>query len=153
MNLTLHRYAQGEESTAGLLFINGRFFCDTCEDQAQRVKVPDETRIPAGRYRILLRNAGGMTKRYAKLFDFHRGMLWLQDVPGFEWIYIHIGNTDDHTSGCILVGRGVDRPAGECVVRNSTDTYADLYNLVLLAMGRGEEVWIEVVDEGLYAAS
>ena len=34
----------------------------------------------------------------------HKGMLWVRDVPGFEYILIHTGNTDEHTSGCLIVG-------------------------------------------------
>ena len=35
--------------------------------------------------------------------DWHKGMLHVQDVPGFEYILIHTGNTDEHTMGCLLV--------------------------------------------------
>jgi len=31
----------------------------------------------------------------------------LQDVPNFQYVYIHIGNDDDHTDGCLLVADSV----------------------------------------------
>ena len=40
----------------------------------------------------------------SKYGDMHKGMLWVRDIPGFEYILIHTGNTDEHTSGCLLVG-------------------------------------------------
>ena len=64
-----------------------------------------ETCIPEGEYEIKLRTVGGFNERYTKKYPtMHRGMLWLQDVPGFEYILIHQGNTDEHTSGCLIVG-------------------------------------------------
>lgn len=144
MRLRLERYAHGDDSTAGLLFVNDEFFGYTLEDEDREVKVADETRIPAGDYQILLRDEGGMTKRYAKKYPFHRGMLHLQDVPGFKWIYIHPGNTDDHTSGCLLVGYHAVHYEGENTLRSSRVCYSKLYNLILLAMDRGEDVHIEV---------
>jgi len=146
MNLKLNRHASGKDSTGGHMDMNGAHFCYTCEDQYQVEKVMHETCIPEGRYQIKLRDAGGMTKLYSKAYPFHRGMLHLQDVPGFEWIYIHVGNDDDDTSGCILVGQGIKTVNSESRIVSGTSVpaYTELYNLILLAMERGEEVWIEV---------
>ena len=147
MKLLLKRYSANNDSSGGLLFVNDEFFCFTCEDEKRDVKVMHETRIPAGTYHIQLRDQGGMTQRYAERYEFHRGMLHLQNVPGFEWVYIHVGNTDDDTSGCILVGYTANHLDRENKIANSVLAYTDLYNLVLLAMGKGESIEIEIRDE------
>jgi hypothetical protein len=148
MIIKVNRHAPGEDSTGGNIDINDYHFGYSVEDEHREVKVMHETCIGAGRYQILLRDEGGMNKRYHEKFPgMHRGMLHLQDVPKFEWIYMHPGITDDHTSGCILVGYGIQTINGESeIVRGtSTPAYVALYNLVLLAMDRGEEVWVEVI--------
>ena len=94
MFLKLKRFSGADESTLGLIFVGGRFFCYSLEDQWNVPKIPGETRIPAGRYKILLRTDGGMNERYTDRFDFHKGMLWLQDVKDFTFIYIHTGNNE-----------------------------------------------------------
>jgi hypothetical protein len=125
--------------------VDGKFFCYVCEDEKREVKIKGETRIPVGTYKIELRDEGGMTKRYeAKFPGLHRGMLWLRHVPGFEWVYIHIGNTDDHTEGCLLVGYGANRTNGENTVSRSTDAYKDLYKIILSAIAAGELVEIAI---------
>ena len=145
MKLELLRYAHSPDSTGGMILVDGKFFCYTCEDEHRDVKISGETRIPVGTYRITLRDEGGMTKRYGDKFpNLHQGMLWLRDVPGFEWIYIHVGNTDDHTEGCILVGYSGNRTEGENTVSRSTDAYKDLYRVILSAIAAGEEVSISV---------
>ena len=108
-NLEVLRYSSGVDSTLGLLFINdanGREFLSyTLEDEFREEKVSAETRIPEGTYDIKLRTEGGFHNRYSAKFGtpWHRGMLHVQDVPGFEYILIHTGNTDEHTMGCLLV--------------------------------------------------
>lgn len=147
MIIRLERYANGPESTAGLLFVDDQFFCHTCEDEKRDQKVYGKTRIPDGVYKIKLRDAGGMNERYKRKFDFHQGMLHLQDVPGFEWIYIHIGNTHDHTEGCILVGYTGVRSGNNYRVVNSTQAYSDLYQHVVGAMQRWETVKIHITSK------
>lgn len=144
MLIELKRYASDKDSTGGLLFVNGNFFCYTCEDEKREVKLAGETRIPEGSYDILLRNEGGMTKRYAARYDFHRGMIHLQNVPGFEWVYIHIGNTDDDTEGCLLVGYSGNRVKGENTVSKSGAAYSALYKKITAAMDAGETVKITI---------
>ena len=147
MILHLKRLTSGPDSTLGVLYVNGEVECFTVEDEKREVKVDGETRIPAGIYPIELRNEGGMTKRYAAKFPNHKGMLWLRDVPNFQYIYIHIGNTDDNTEGCILVNEGamLDSKGGGTGL-NSTIAYLDLYTLILQAMANNEKVYIHVED-------
>ena len=108
MKLEVLRISSESDSTSGLVFdiTNGRkFLCYSLEDEYRNDKVMHETRVPAGTYKILLRKEGGFHGRYTKKYgDFHKGMLHVQDVPGFKWILIHTGNTDEHTSGCLIVG-------------------------------------------------
>jgi len=150
MELFVLRVSSGVEATLGILFdiTDGiAFQCYTLEDQHQDIKVRGETRIPAGRYQIKLRTEGGMYRRYRKRFPWHQGMLWLQDVPGFEWIYLHVGNKDDDTLGCLLVGDGqISNVVEMGQVTNSVAAYRRLYERVLNALAGGKEVWISIND-------
>lgn len=152
MELLNRRISSGTEATLGTLFditnFNQpiEFLCYVLEDQFNEPKIPGETRIPPGRYQIKLRDEGGMTKRYGERFNFHQGMLWLQDVPDFEWVYIHVGNTDDHSEGCLLVGDGqVSNVVERGQVTNSVTAYTRLYAKIVKAL-QTEEVWIEIED-------
>ncbi len=150
MELLLQRISTGDESTLGIMHkVNEfdelrEFRCFTMEDEPNEPKVPGHTRIPAGRYQIKLRDEGGMNLRYHKKFDWHHGMLWLQDVPGFEWVYIHYGNYHGDTEGCILVGDGAQSNALEDgMVTSSIAAYTRLYDEIISSIGV-EEVWITV---------
>lgn len=149
MDLTLERFSGADESTLGLLFMNGAFFCYTLEDQFNEPKVPGETRIPPGKYQILLRTDGGMHQRYGNRFPWHKGMLWLQMVPGFTFIYMHVGNKDDDSEGCILTGDGQMQNVTERgQVTSSVAAYKRLYEVVVEALSHvTEEVWITIHDE------
>jgi hypothetical protein len=156
-DLVLHRFKSGKDATLGALFALVRpgadlsqppqpdFRCFTCEDEKRAIKVPGETRIPAGRYEIKLRAAGTIHQTYvARYPGLHRGMLHLQNVPGFEWIYLHTGNTDKHTEGCILVGRSAD--SATMSIGASSPAYQDLYREVIAAMDAGCRVFIDIRD-------
>jgi hypothetical protein len=138
LKLTLERIATDGASTIGILFLDGVFQCFTLEDEHRDVKVRGETRIPAGTYRVGLRNEGGLTQKYASRFpDIHRGMLWLRDVPGFRWVYLHVGNRADDTLGCILVGDAATATAGDMMVGASRAAYRRFYSVVVDAAEAG----------------
>jgi len=159
MELLLQRFSTGDESTLGLLYegdwVNpdpklvphleyNDFQCFTMEDQPNEPKIPGETRIPKGRYKIELRTEGGMQARYAERFDWHKGMLWLRDVPDFTYVYIHLGNDDDDTDGCILVGDGaISNVMERGMVTRSEVAYTRLYEQILDSIA---EVWITIED-------
>ncbi len=149
----LTRFSSQADSTLGILSVAGGsprgFLCFTLEDEHREEKVPGETRIPAGTYRILLRNAGGMHAKYSERYEFHQGMLHLQDVPNFEWIYIHTGNTDDHTEGCILLGDSCSQNISQNgFVGKSVAAYERIYPDMARLINTGVEVYLTIIDQG-----
>ena len=138
MNLLLKRIARKPGYTIGRLYAGGRYVCDTLEDTDRGLKKTDgaaairkrkihgATAIPAGTYNVTLQVKSprfGARAQYA----FCGGRLpRLTDVPGFEGVLIHIGNTPKDTEGCILVGQ--NKVAGQVV--NSTATFRKLYELL-----------------------
>lgn len=136
MELKLKRIAKKETYTIGKLYIEGVYFCDTLEDKDRglsqsdslatitKKKVYAQTAVPTGRYEVTL---SIVSPKYSvrAAYKFCQGKLpRLLDIPGFEGILIHIGNTADDSAGCILVGR--NKVVGGLI--DSTVTFKELYN-------------------------
>jgi len=139
MKLILTRTAKKDTYTIGKLFINDVYFCDTLEDkdrglkqtmslaEIHKIKIQHETAIPSGTYKVIV----NMSPR------FNRILPRLLDVPGFDGVLIHRGNTDKDTSGCILVGE--NKVVGGLI--NSTT-----YELKLVKILKNEkDIKIEIV--------
>jgi len=152
MKLEVLRISSQSDSTNGILFdtTKGRkFLAYTLEDEYRETKVKGETRIPAGTYKIKLRKEGGFHGRYTtKYGSMHKGMLHVQDVPGFDYILIHTGNTDEHTDGCLLVGNTQTENIGtkDGFIGASGDAYKRIYPPIAKALEDGDEVEITYVD-------
>jgi hypothetical protein len=139
VKLTLERIATDGASTIGILFLDGIFQCFTLEDEYRTVKIQGETRIPAGTHRIGLRNDGGLTQKYAARFPkIHKVMLWLRDVRCFEYIYIHVGNRDEDSEGCILVGDTAVTSDDDMMVGASRAAYRRIYPVLAAAAAAGD---------------
>lgn len=135
MELKLKRIARRETYTIGHLYIDGEYFCDTIEDKDRglsqelpvavnkNLKRRGVTAIPVGRYRVTL---DVVSPRFEKktAYQFCGGRLpRLVNVPAFDGVLIHIGNTAKDTEGCILVGKNTQ--VGK--VLQSTVTFQQLY--------------------------
>jgi hypothetical protein len=101
VDLLLQRIALRPKYTIGKLYLNGVYFCDTIEDTVRDFKkdgsgkIYGETAIPYGKYRIKIT----WSQR------FNKPLPLLLNVPFFNSIRIHGGNTEKDTHGCILVGK------------------------------------------------
>ena len=146
VKLTVVRTQFGTDATNGLLFIDGVFECYTLEDQYQAVKVMHETCIPEGTYDIQFRKTGGFHAKYSERYkNAHYGMLHIQDVPNFTYILIHTGNTDEHTSGCLIVGETQQdlEISKDGFIGSSTVAYKKMYAKVAGQLLQGKKVTIE----------
>ena len=148
MKLEVLRFNSSDDFTTGLLFDvtdNVRsFLCYTLEDEARTVKQWGETRIPAGTYKLTLRSEGGFHSRYLAKFgaEFHKGMIYVNEVPNFEYILWHIGNDDDDTAGCLLVGK----TSQDNFIGSSTTAYKEIYPPIRDAILNEEDVSVTYID-------
>ena len=152
MELELKRIARRDTYTIGRLYIDGKYFCDTIEDKDrglrqdlpvsvnQARKVRGQTAIPTGRYRVTL---GVKSPKYSKKKQYaacNGYVPRLINVPAFDGILSHIGNTAADSEGCILVGR--NKKVG--MVLESTNTFWQLYDRLQTADRKGETIYITV---------
>lgn len=136
MEIRLKRIARKPGYTIGRLYIDGKYFCDTIEDEDRGLsqdkpletniarKKAGVTAIPTGTYQVTL---SVKSPRFSvkKQYAFCDGYLpRLLEVPAFEGVLIHIGNTAKDSEGCILVGE--NKAIGKVV--NSTATFRKLYD-------------------------
>lgn len=140
MKIEVKRIAKRSTYTIGKMYIDGNYFCDTLEDvdrginqkdsldTIKKIKVAGVTAIPTGTYKVIV----NMSPK------FQRNLPRLIDVPGFEGILIHRGNTDKDTAGCILVGE--NKVVGKVI--NSTVYEKKLVNIL---QNTKEDITITIV--------
>lgn len=128
MKILVKRIAKKDTYTIGKMYIDGKYFCDTLEDKDRGLtqttplsiikskKVSGQTAIPTGTYKVIVNKSP----------KFGRMLPRLLDVPGFDGILIHRGNTDKDSSGCLLVGE--NKVVGKVI--NSTGYESKLVNLL-----------------------
>ena len=142
MKLRLERLWPKKDYTVGRLYVNDRLFCNTLEDRivdknkngvfdGDEKKVYGESAIPYGTYKII----------YNWSPKFGRNLPRLLNVPHFEGILIHPGNTAADSAGCILVGKNTE--VGR--LTNSRYISDELNKLIDEAQRKGEPITIEIV--------
>lgn len=134
MELKVERKWPKATYTVGRLYVDGKMFCNTLEDRVRDLnteeKVYGETAIPAGRYRVIFNWSP----------KFGRNLPRLLNVPHFEGILIHPGNTAADSAGCILVGK--NSAVGR--LSESRDTSDRLNVLIEDAQRKGEDIFITI---------
>lgn len=138
LKILIKRIAKRDSYTIGHVFLNGEYFCDSAEDTDRGLssemslteilekKVKSKTAIPTGSYQVTLNVVSPRFSKSTK-YDFCSGKLpRLLNVPGYDGVLIHIGNTPQDTDGCILLGK--NNVKGQVV--ESTSTFKEFYNRI-----------------------
>lgn len=140
MQLIKTRTHKTENSAIGDFFVDGVKLCfgleptdrgltsDMTLEEIQKIKIPDKTAVPTGTYRVISYLSPTHGKKVPRVID----------VPGSDFIEIHIGNFPKDTKGCLVLGMemGVD------VVLQSEAAIDEFYGRFFEAIDRNEEVWI-----------
>jgi hypothetical protein len=138
MQLRLVRSQRDPDVTIGELYVDGEFECFILEDAVRPVKIPGQTAIPKGRYRVEVTHSP----------RFGRPLPLLLAVPGYSGVRIHPGNFASDTEGCLLPGaERLEKSVGRSRV-----AFENLYIKITKAIDDGQEVWITIeepeLDEG-----
>ena len=154
MKLRLERRWPKQTYTIGILYIDGLRFCETLEDKDRGLKQTDslsyiksrkvyqETAIPKGTYKVAMNITSPKYSASAWYWKLCQGKVpRLLNVPGWDGVLIHTGNTALDTAGCCLVGRNTK--VGQ--LTESKATFEKLYKKMKAAYDKGEEITIEIV--------
>lgn len=156
MELTLKRIALRSEYTIGKLYVDGEYVCDTIEDTVRdldkdgkfangEVKIPGKTAIPYGRYEITMKVKSPKYSNFskyswAKKYDGY--LPRLLNVPHFDGVLIHVGNSALDSEACVLVGE--NKVVGKVI--NSVNTFRRLMDDYLVpAKKRNEKIVITII--------
>ena len=153
MELKIIRKAKTPEYTIGKLYIDGNLFSDTLEDcdrgltqampleEIKAKKVYGKTAIPTGMYDIDMNTVSPRFEKRSWAKPFGGKIPRLVNVPGFEGVLIHVGNTAADSSGCLLVGKNSIKG----MITDSSRTFMSLMTKYLLpAKLRGERITLTI---------
>ena len=120
------------ETTVGKIYVDGKFLGYTLEDRIRANKVKGETAIPYGLYEVDI--------TYSPHFG--KQMPLIKNVPNFEGIRMHTGQSYEDTEGCLLVGKGFNSKTKKLI--NSTGAFNELFAKLKKAKARGEKITIDI---------
>lgn len=153
MELKVKRKAFEKDYTIGDLFVDGKFVSNTLEDtdrgltqdmpleEIKAKKVYGKTAIPKGTYDIDMNTVSPKFKDRSWAKPYGGKLPRLLNVPGYEGVLIHVGNSSSDSSGCLLVGNNSIKG----MITDSTRTFHTLMSKYLLpAKVRGERITITI---------
>lgn len=146
MKIDVIQIAETPNSTASMMFIDGRMICFVIEDGFRAKKVPGETRASGGVYHLEPRRIGRFYEKYWRQYG-HSFAIEVAGIPNFTAVLCHIGNTVLDTRGCFLLNMGVkiDASSGNFVGVDSTTAYRRFYDVVSPELKAGRFVVFNVV--------
>lgn len=134
MKLLLRRLYKKPTYTIGKLYIDGKYFCDTIEDTVRdlhrtngKAKIYAKTAIPEGTYKVTMDVVSPKFRNANWAKPYGGKVPRLLNVPYFEGILIHVGNTERNSAGCIIIGQ--NKIKGQVI--NSVQTFHNLMKELL----------------------
>ncbi len=165
--IIVERYPSEKEWTLSDFFINGKKSGVGVEDEYRLEKVKGETRIPNGIYELGLRDSpkfsssyfvdehGNLNQTKTDRFNKPHQLIWVLNVPNFEFVLWHWGNSDLDTDGCYIVGsyignievvKGGVKETRKGVV-SSRVKYVEIYPIIWNMIASGQKIHVQYKDK------
>ena len=145
MRILVDRFYDNGDATIGVMMVDTKFEAFTLEDEKRTKKVNGETRIPAGLYFVEFQKiVTPKTISYRGRYDWFTFHLHIKNVPGFTNVYLHVGNYDTDTDGCVLLGTTADSDNG--TIGRSVKAFERFYKKVSPVLEIGEQVSIRILN-------
>lgn len=154
MKVLVKRIAKKETYCIGKLYIDGEYICDTIEDkdrglkqemplsEIKEKKVYGKTAIPTGLYDLTLNVVSprlGSKPYFQKVCN--GKVPRILNVPGFDGVLLHPGNTEEDSYGCLILG--LNKAVGK--VLESRATFEKVYKILKKGNDKGEKITIEII--------
>lgn len=148
MEILVRRIAKRPTYTIGRMYIDGEYVCDTLEDtdrglkqsmpleEIKKKKIYGKTAIPTGTYKVTMNVVSPKFKNKTWAKPYGGKLPRLLDVPGYEGVLIHPGNTAEDSTACLLVG--INSVVGK--VMNSQATFKK----VMAILTKGTDITITI---------
>lgn len=153
MEILIKRIAKKETYTIGKLYIDGKYYCDTIEDKDRGLtqsmsskeiadkKIKHKTAIPTGKYELTLKVKSPKYSQKKAFVDYCNAFMpRFVNIPGYEGVLIHTGNTAEDSSGCIVVG--YNKVVGKVI--NSMNAFKTIYPVMKTASDKGEKITVTI---------
>lgn len=157
--LKVKRYIFNKDWTISKILVQDKLDGYAVEDEIRETnKVHGETAISYGTYLLGYRQSPKFSSsylwsdstnmlilpkdkaNYPKITDWkNHDLIWIKDVPEFQYILLHWGNTDDDTEGCLIVGKYLGAVNGQEGVVQSRVYYKDLYQRIYPLIKKGNQ--------------
>jgi hypothetical protein len=150
MNLLLQRYSQAGNSTQSILLAeNLTFFSHCIEDDSQGEK--GDKRIPAGDYKLTIQRTDTplTIKHRAAYGEWFRYHIEVSGIVGFSGVYIHAGNDQNDSEGCLLLNDQMGNNSIQSAKEGAFSVQAikRFYEKYYPLIDKGETIILKIKDE------
>jgi hypothetical protein len=137
MKIIVDRFSETDTDELGKVSVDGVFVCYSIENPDRPEKIKGITAIPEGTYKV------------GRRISPHFGVMvpWIMNVPNFQYVLIHWGNTVKDTEGCLVVGLRIGSLENQRAVLDSKQAWEKLSAMIFDALDNNEEVTIEYMKK------